>query len=104
MPIDLVFAGWLLNLLQGVCNQATHQAFKGRVSQLWEKAQDDTDKEYVLAAILASGSAEFEDILWPLIENPNDQVRLGTYRILEPFPITCLGGGGDRSGSSMGRE
>jgi len=91
--IDLVFAGSLLNLLQGVCNQATHQAFNGRVSQLWKKTQDDTDKEYVLAAIFASCSAEFKDILWPLIEDPNDQVRLGTYRILEPFPTTCLGGG-----------
>jgi len=93
IPIDLVFTGWLINILQGVCKQESYQAFISRVSQLWEKANDDIEKEYILAAMLASETAEFADILWPLIEDNDDQVRWGTYRILEPFPTACLGGG-----------
>jgi len=92
IPIDLVFTGWLINILQGVCKQESYQAFISRVSQLWERANGDIEKEYILAAMLASETAEFADILWPLIEDNDEQVRWGTYRILEPFPTACLGG------------
>jgi hypothetical protein len=41
--------------------------------------------------MLATGSPDFADIIIPLIENDNQQVRLRVYRDWQPFPLTCLG-------------
>jgi len=44
-----------------------------------------------LAAMLASGAADFHDILWPLFESSDQKVRLFTYRAWRAFSLACLG-------------
>ncbi len=44
-----------------------------------------------LAAMLATGSDDFTDILVPLLTNPDQQVRLATYRVGPDFHPSSLG-------------
>jgi hypothetical protein len=48
-------------------------------------------REYALAAMLATGSDEFADIVIPLLTNADQQVRRGTYRSGMPFHPSSLG-------------
>ena len=41
--------------------------------------------------MIATGKAEFASLLWPLIENPDRQVYLPTFRATKPFRPTVLG-------------
>ncbi len=43
-------------------------------------------RQYALAAMLATGSDDFADILIPLLTDPDQQVRLGAYRAGLQFP------------------
>jgi len=48
-------------------------------------------RQCALAAMLATGSDEFADVLIPLLTNPDQQVRLGTYRAGGQFQPSSLG-------------
>lgn len=57
----------------------------------WRARNSERHRHCALAAILATGAPDFQDILWPLLESPDQQVRLSTYRTWNPFPLTSLG-------------
>ena len=44
-----------------------------------------------LAGMLATGSEEFVDIILPLLNNDDQQVRLNAYRAWGEFHVTSLG-------------
>ena len=47
----------------------------GRLRQ-WYDVPDARHKQCALAAMLATGSDDFKDVVVPLLTDPNDQVRL----------------------------
>lgn len=53
---------------------------------------DHNHQERALVGMLASGSSDFGDILFPLLTNADQQKRLGTYRSWHDFHLSSLGG------------
>ena len=73
-------------------------------SSVWKKVAGDASKrlrgfyeagghhrEVALTGMLATGSAEFTDIILPLLSSADQQVRLGTYRLWADFHLSSLG-------------
>lgn len=48
-------------------------------------------KDLALAGVLAAKFSDFADEFWRLLESPDQQVRLSTYRLREPLPVEVLG-------------
>jgi hypothetical protein len=63
----------------------------GKQLRGWYSRSGEDHKENALAAMLATGRSDFADIVWPLLEHPDQQVRLRTYRAWQPFPLAILG-------------
>jgi hypothetical protein len=57
----------------------------------WYAIPDSRHQSCALAAMLASGSPDFSDIVLPLLTNPDSQVHLRTYRIWQEFHLSLLG-------------
>jgi len=62
----------------------------GQRIRAWHKVEDPNHKQCALAAMFASGSADFGDIIIPLLTSENDQVRLGAYRVWPDFQLSGL--------------
>lgn len=90
LAVDLVFACSILNLAGRSEIAASDPQFRRVITSCYASPSGEL-KKYGLTAMLASGSKAFADVVWPLLENDDDQVRLRTYRLYEPFPISCLG-------------
>ena len=89
-PIDPIFAAQLARL----CGLPTWEAVKedfGSLLRRWYNYPHEAHKACSLAAMFASGADDFSDIIWPLLEHPDQQVRLKTYRTPNTFFLTCLG-------------
>lgn len=63
----------------------------GTVLREWYSFPDDKHKECAIAAMFAIGTGEFEDIIFPLINHPDQQVRLKWYRVPKEFHPSCFG-------------
>jgi hypothetical protein len=59
----------------------------------WYDVHDGRHKQCALAAMLATGSDDFKDILVPRLTDPNDQVRLAIYHSVAEFLPSSLGPG-----------
>ncbi len=57
----------------------------------WYDAPDAHHKQLALAAMLATGSDDFKDIVVPLLTDPRDQVRLAVYHSGSEFLLSSLG-------------
>lgn len=57
----------------------------------WYARNSERQRTCALAAMLATRAPDFKDILWPLLESPDQQIRLRTYRTWHPFSLTSLG-------------
>ena len=57
----------------------------------WYDVPDAHHKQCALAAMLATGSDDFKDIVVPLLTDPNDQVRLAVYHSGAEFLPSSLG-------------
>lgn len=57
----------------------------------WYAIPDSRHQSCALAAMLASGSPDFADIVLPLLTNPDSQIHLRTYRIWPDFHLSLLG-------------
>jgi hypothetical protein len=57
----------------------------------WYATKGKRRRFCALAAILATGAPDFQDIVWPLVESADEQIRRSTYRTWQPFPPTSLG-------------
>ena len=73
-------------------------------SRVWKEIAGDANKklrslyearghhaEVALTGMLATGSEEYRDVLLPLLSNPDQQVRLSTYRLWPEFHLSSLG-------------
>jgi hypothetical protein len=61
-----------------------------RLRSLYE-TDDKNFKLYAAAGMLASGSADFMDIVGPLLSGSSDDVLRGTYCVIEEFHLSSLG-------------
>jgi hypothetical protein len=59
--------------------------------RLWYDVPDARHKQCALAAMLASGSDDFKDIVIPLLKDPNHQVRSAVYHSGAEFLPSSLG-------------
>lgn len=90
IPVDLFFAAKLV----GILGKAVWNEVKGEFGPLlrkWYGYENEDYKKCALAAIFATGSNDFSDIIWPLLEHTDQQVRLSSYRAGGTFNLSCLG-------------
>jgi hypothetical protein len=90
LAVDLVFAGELAQL----CGAKIWREVRGTVGERLRAlyaGRDDNLRHLALAAMLATGSDDFRDIVVPLLSSNDQQVRLGTHRLWPALGITSLG-------------
>ena len=90
LAVDLVFAGELARL----CGAAVWNDVRALVGERFRAAyaiSDENYRQYVVAAMLATGSDDFRDIILPLLSGQDQQTRLGTYRLWPDIQLSSLG-------------
>jgi hypothetical protein len=90
MPVDLIFAAQLARLV-GWDTLSNGRVELSSALRAWYARPAKPHKQCALSGMLATGSADFQDIFRPLLESDDQQVRLGFYRAWKPFPLSCLG-------------
>jgi hypothetical protein len=90
LRVDAVFAARLSYLGGTALWKEVGGEIQGRLRVL-HGAANQRLREYALAAMLATGSDEFADIVVPLLTSPDQQIRLGTYRSGVSFHPSSLG-------------
>jgi len=90
IPIDPIFAAELVNIL-GVAIWNTVKNDFEPILRNWYDCPDKNHKACALTAMFATGTDAFTDIIWPLLEHKDHQIRLKTYRTAKPFMVSCLG-------------
>lgn len=79
IPVDPIFAAELTRLCGFTLWDSVKEDF-GYLLRRWYDYPNKAHKACALAAMFASGADDFSDIIWPLIEHPDQQVRLEAYR------------------------
>ena len=90
LAVDLVFAGELAQL----CGSTVWNEVRAVVGERFRSVyaiHDGTYRQYALAAMLATGSDAFSDIIVPLLAAKDQQTRLRTYRLWPDIRISSLG-------------
>ena len=90
IAIDPIFAA----ALSRDCGDQTWSkigADLGECLRRWYAVADEHHRRCALAGMLATGSADFIDIIIPLVTSDHQQVRLRTYRALGEFRVSSLG-------------
>ena len=90
LVVDVVFAGELARL----CGAAVWSEVRAVVGKRFRAAYaipDGNYRQYATAAMLASGSDDFRDIILTLLSGPDQQARLGTYRLWPHIQLSSLG-------------
>lgn len=90
LTVDLVFAGELARLCGSAVWNEIRGAFGERIRTVYA-IHDGSFRQYVIAAILASGADDFSDIIVPLLSAQDQQTRLGTYRLWPDIHVSSLG-------------
>lgn len=90
LAVDPVFAADLSGLAGDVVWAEVRSAVSDRL-RAWYDDADKHHRQCALAGMLATGSDEFIDILLPLLNNDDQQVRLNAYRAWGEFRVTSLG-------------
>ena len=88
--VDLVFAGDLAQL----CGAPVWNEVCTVIGERFRTAYaipDERYRQYAIAAMLATGSDDFRDIILPLLSGPDQQTRLGTYRLWPDVRLSSLG-------------
>jgi hypothetical protein len=88
--VDPVFAAELSRL----CGPSVWERLGGRVGErlrAWYGTADQNHQQCALAAMIATGSEDFVDIVVPLLSGGDQQGRLKTYRAWGDFHLTTLG-------------
>lgn len=78
LEVDLIFAGELARWCGPAVWSEVREEMGGRF-RLWHDVPDARHKHCALAAMLATGSEDFKDIVVPLLKNPTDQI-LAVYQ------------------------
>ena len=90
LTVDLVFAGELARL----CGSAVWNEVRISVGERFRAAHTIAEgnyRRYAVAAMLATGSDDFRDIILPLLSGDDRQRRLGAYRLWPDIPLSSLG-------------
>ena len=87
---DPVFAAELAYLCGASVWKESGSALAQRLRTMY-RVLDEHFRQRALAAMLASGSRDFKDIVVPLLTNENQQVRLATYRTWFDFHVSSIG-------------
>ena len=90
LKVDLVFAGELAKL----CGTAVWSEVGAAVGEHLRAACELPDgyfRQYAIAAMLATGSDDFRDIILPLLSGEDQQTRLRTYRLWPDLELSSLG-------------
>lgn len=89
LTVDPIFAADLARLAGHVLWREVGGSIAQRI-RAWYRVDDAKNRQCALAAMFASGSNEFGDILLPLLSSDNQQVRLATYRTWHEFHLSVL--------------
>jgi HEAT repeat protein len=92
LGIDPIFAAELSHS----CGEVVWKEVGGAVGhrlRSWYGLADENHKQCALAGMVATGSADFIDIILPLLTSNDQQVRLRTYRVGTKFHLSSLGPG-----------
>ena len=92
LSVDPVLAAELTRL----CGEEVRKELGGVLAARlrgWYGVRDENHRQCALAAMLASGSSEFQDIVVPLLSGEDEQTRLKTYRMWPLFQVSSLGMG-----------
>ncbi|HEV7506086.1 MAG TPA: hypothetical protein VGS07_14350 [Thermoanaerobaculia bacterium] len=90
LAVDLIFAGELAQL----CGAAVWNDVRAAVGKRFRDIyaiRDGNYRQYALAAMLATGAADFSDIIVPLLSGQGQQTRLRTYRLWPDIQVSSLG-------------
>jgi NACHT conflict system protein len=90
LEVDPIFAGALARR----CGPAIWSEVRNEIGVLlraWYDAPDPNHKQCALAAMLATGSDDFKDIVVPLLTSSNAQFRLAVYHSGAEFLPSSLG-------------
>jgi hypothetical protein len=88
--VDPIFAGELARWCGAeVWNEVRNEMGAGL--RAWYDTGDRNYKRCALAAMLATGSDDFKDVVVPLLTDPNNQVRLAVYHCGVEFLPSSLG-------------
>lgn len=90
LAVDAVFAGELAQL----CGPAVWKEVRAVMGERLRGIYDLPDRHYqecALAAMLATGSEDFTDILLPLLSSTEEQTRLHAYRLWPEIDPAILG-------------
>jgi hypothetical protein len=78
LHVDPIFAADLAHA-SGPAVRLEVRGDVGKRLRAWYSQEDGNHKQCALAAMLATGSDDFKDVLVPLLTDANDQVRLSVY-------------------------
>ncbi|XEG73696.1 hypothetical protein QA447_05550 [Pseudomonas sp. abacavir_1] len=90
LTVDPVFAGELAQL----CGTAVWNAVRVAVGEHIRSVyaiRDGSFRQYSIAAMLATGSDDFIDVIAPLLSGEDQQTRLAAYRLWPNFLVSSLG-------------
>jgi len=90
LEVDPIFAAELSRWCGPSVWTEVREEMGGRL-RAWYDVPDGRHKQCALAAMLATGSDDFKDIVVPLLTDPNDQVRLAVYHSGAEFLPSSLG-------------
>ena len=90
LSVDLVFAGELARL----CGAAVWNEVRVAVGDRCRAVHAISDENYrdlAIAAMIASGAGDFQDIILPLLSDPDRRTRLSTYWLSPDIHLSSLG-------------
>ena len=90
LGVDLVFAGELAQLYGPSVWQAVRESVGERLRTAHATGEPNT-RQCAIAAMLATGSTDFSDIILPLLSGEDEQTRLRTYRLWPHLHLSSLG-------------
>jgi hypothetical protein len=92
LPLDPVFAARLARLSGASVWTEVRDDLHRRLRTLYASSNGD-QQQCAVAAMLATGGAEFADVIVPLLTSPDQQVRHATYRAGPEFYPSSIGAG-----------
>ena len=90
LSVDPIFAAELARLCGASVWREVRTAVAERLRS-WYAVRDEHHRHCALAGMLASGSAEFKDVIVPLLSGEDQQTRLRSYRTWSEFHVSSLG-------------
>jgi cation transport regulator ChaC len=90
LGVDPVFAAELARLCGSLVWREVGPTLSARLRS-WHGVSDEHHRNCALAAMIATGSEEFRDILVPFLSGDGGQLSLRTYRLQADLHLTSLG-------------